>query len=483
MLDSRYAGRCSASISARFCASNCSPMPVTAVVVVRRDEAQVVVRLVVRVRGLELQQRLEHRRRARAEELARAGPGCCASASSVSSGTFGGVHTATDSALLGRPREAVRQRALDEQRPPAPELRRALLVVGERPTPHGIVVKRERDRVDDSVEVGRGRRRGRSRRTPRQATRADRRPVLERPGLACADMPDIAVPFFTAVPATPPPWPGIVVVMEGNGISPQLLRVCERLAHEGYATVAPDLYWRSGGSDPAKAMEHMRRAATRRRPRRHRRMRSAGCARSARPRSASPASAWAADTRTSPRSPARRRGSAVLRRRHRPRSRHRAVPAARVLRRARRVDPPRPTSRPSKQHHPGDVIVYEDARTRLHARRLRQLSRGRRHRRVDAHARVLRATPTGAMMETRTLGKTGIQVSVQCLGAMMFGLWGNRDHDDSIADHPPRARQRHQLHRHRRRVLAGRVGRDRRQGTEGTTRRSRARDQSPRADG
>jgi len=36
-------------------------------------------------------------------------------------------------------------------------------------------------------------------------------------------------------------------------------------------------------------------------------------------------------------------------------------------------------------------------------------------------------------METRPLGKTGIQVSVQCLGAMMFGLWGNRDHDDSVA--------------------------------------------------
>ena len=35
-------------------------------------------------------------------------------------------------------------------------------------------------------------------------------------------------------------------------------------------------------------------------------------------------------------------------------------------------------------------------------------------------------------METRTLGKTGIQVSVHCLGAMMFGLWGNRDHDDSV---------------------------------------------------
>ncbi len=37
------------------------------------------------------------------------------------------------------------------------------------------------------------------------------------------------------------------------------------------------------------------------------------------------------------------------------------------------------------------------------------------------------------MMEHRTLGKTGIKVSVQCLGAMMFGIWGNRDHDDSIA--------------------------------------------------
>src|SRR5712671_8079364 len=35
-------------------------------------------------------------------------------------------------------------------------------------------------------------------------------------------------------------------------------------------------------------------------------------------------------------------------------------------------------------------------------------------------------------METRPLGKTGVQVSVQCLGAMMFGLWGNRDHDDSV---------------------------------------------------
>ncbi|HYB29503.1 MAG TPA: aldo/keto reductase [Solirubrobacteraceae bacterium] len=35
-------------------------------------------------------------------------------------------------------------------------------------------------------------------------------------------------------------------------------------------------------------------------------------------------------------------------------------------------------------------------------------------------------------MEYRPLGRTGIQVSKLCLGTMMFGAWGNSDHDDSI---------------------------------------------------
>jgi aryl-alcohol dehydrogenase-like predicted oxidoreductase len=35
-------------------------------------------------------------------------------------------------------------------------------------------------------------------------------------------------------------------------------------------------------------------------------------------------------------------------------------------------------------------------------------------------------------MELRTLGRTGVKVSPLCLGAMMFGAWGNEDHDDSI---------------------------------------------------
>jgi aryl-alcohol dehydrogenase-like predicted oxidoreductase len=33
-------------------------------------------------------------------------------------------------------------------------------------------------------------------------------------------------------------------------------------------------------------------------------------------------------------------------------------------------------------------------------------------------------------MELRTLGSTGVRVSPLCLGAMMFGAWGNTDHDE-----------------------------------------------------
>src|SRR5277367_5039349 len=35
-------------------------------------------------------------------------------------------------------------------------------------------------------------------------------------------------------------------------------------------------------------------------------------------------------------------------------------------------------------------------------------------------------------MNLRTLGRTGVHVSPLCLGAMMFGAWGNPDHDESI---------------------------------------------------
>jgi aryl-alcohol dehydrogenase-like predicted oxidoreductase len=35
-------------------------------------------------------------------------------------------------------------------------------------------------------------------------------------------------------------------------------------------------------------------------------------------------------------------------------------------------------------------------------------------------------------MKLRVLGRTGVRVSPLCLGAMMFGQWGNPDHDESI---------------------------------------------------
>jgi aryl-alcohol dehydrogenase-like predicted oxidoreductase len=35
-------------------------------------------------------------------------------------------------------------------------------------------------------------------------------------------------------------------------------------------------------------------------------------------------------------------------------------------------------------------------------------------------------------VETRILGRTGVEVSSLCLGAMMFGAWGTSDHDESV---------------------------------------------------
>src|SRR5947209_2471696 len=59
-----------------------------------------------------------------------------------------------------------------------------------------------------------------------------------------------------------------------------------------------------------------------------------------------------------------------------------------------------------------------------------QRQRGERARRAaqEPHAR---RTSVEAM-DYRTLGTTGVKVSPLCLGAMMFGDWGNADHDDSV---------------------------------------------------
>src|SRR6188508_649411 len=37
-----------------------------------------------------------------------------------------------------------------------------------------------------------------------------------------------------------------------------------------------------------------------------------------------------------------------------------------------------------------------------------------------------------SVMDHRLMGSTGVSVSKMCLGAMMFGAWGNPDHEESI---------------------------------------------------
>jgi carboxymethylenebutenolidase len=68
-------------------------------------------------------------------------------------------------------------------------------------------------------------------------------------------MPDITLPYFLAQPAGAGPWPGVVVVQEANGVTPQLLRFCQRLAGEGFVTLAPDLFFRIGGTEAAPYTE------------------------------------------------------------------------------------------------------------------------------------------------------------------------------------------------------------------------------------
>ncbi len=59
---------------------------------------------------------------------------------------------------------------------------------------------------------------------------------------------DLPTPCFVARPNAEA-RAGVVVMMEGNGLGWQLLRVCERLAAEGYVAVAPDVYHRFHAGD------------------------------------------------------------------------------------------------------------------------------------------------------------------------------------------------------------------------------------------
>ena len=59
--------------------------------------------------------------------------------------------------------------------------------------------------------------------------------------------PDGEMGALLAAPAGRGPFPAIVVVMEAFGLTAHIKHVAERLAREGYVTLAPDLYYRDRG--------------------------------------------------------------------------------------------------------------------------------------------------------------------------------------------------------------------------------------------
>ena len=52
------------------------------------------------------------------------------------------------------------------------------------------------------------------------------------------------MPCHLAHPASGGPYPGLVVVMEAFGLNDNIKKIADRLAAEGFATIAPNLYFR-----------------------------------------------------------------------------------------------------------------------------------------------------------------------------------------------------------------------------------------------
>jgi carboxymethylenebutenolidase len=74
---------------------------------------------------------------------------------------------------------------------------------------------------------------------------------------------DGTMPAHVARPAAEGRYPAIIVIMEAFGLNKHIKSVSERIAGEGYVTLAPDLYYRFGSptvaySDIAKAIEHLK---------------------------------------------------------------------------------------------------------------------------------------------------------------------------------------------------------------------------------
>lgn len=60
------------------------------------------------------------------------------------------------------------------------------------------------------------------------------------------DTGDGPMDAFQVIPAADGPLPALIVAMEAFGVNDHIREVCRRFAREGYATLAPDFYHRSG---------------------------------------------------------------------------------------------------------------------------------------------------------------------------------------------------------------------------------------------
>src|ERR1700678_1154676 len=83
---------------------------------------------------------------------------------------------------------------------------------------------------------------------------------------------------------------------------------------------------------------------------------------------------------------------------------------------------------PAGRQHPREAARRADRARALH----RLPPHPQRPRRTQRHHRQLNTDNEEHDMDYRLLGRTGVSVSPLCLGAMMFGPWGNDDRAESI---------------------------------------------------